>query len=140
MPYKHAPRSTIQIGHTLAFAPDDSSTYYFMDLLGSALKDVPLYRKLILPFDYRITGCAMYESATVASSNEAWPLYIRLNNTTDYLVASLSNTDAIKWWINTNMNIPVKSTDFIEMKFVTPAWVTNPTNQKGIGYLTIEIA
>lgn len=62
-------------------------------------------------------------------SSENSTLSIRLNNTTDTTVTSTLKWDAATGgYSNTGLNIAVTAGDYIEIKLVTPAWATNPTN------------
>jgi len=54
-------------------------------------------------------------------------MYIRLNNTTDTLISSLSVSTNERIRINTGLNITVVVGDYIEIKTVTPTWTPNPS-------------
>jgi hypothetical protein len=66
--------------------------------------------------------------AATAGTNEAWACNIRLNNTTDTLVQSLSSSAGYRVWSNTGLSIAVVAGDYIEFKMVNPTWATNPAN------------
>lgn len=66
-----------------------------------------------------------YASSAVGSA-ENWPLYIRLNDTTDYLVTEYIDALTYRKWSNTGMSVPVVAGDVIELKNVNPTWATNP--------------
>ena len=53
-------------------------------------------------------------------------MYIRVNNTVDYLIQSQSLATNERMWINTTMNIPVVAGDYVEIKSVTSTMATNP--------------
>lgn len=62
-----------------------------------------------------------------AGSNETSSLSIRHNNTTDILVSdAIVNNAAITTFSKTDMSQAVAAGDYIELKWVTPTWVTNP--------------
>lgn len=69
---------------------------------------------------------------SVVGTNENWSLYIRVNNTTDYLIATVGAATAGRVFSNTAMNggagILLVAGDYIEIKMVNPTWATNPTN------------
>ena len=73
-----------------------------------------------------------------AGSNQAWSLYIRVNGTTDYLVATISSVGPERIFSNQSLNIPLVDGDHVRMVFVNPAWVTPPTGVATGGYLRIE--
>ena len=78
-------------------------------------------------------------SEGVASSNEAWPWYLRINATTDYLLATVSSTAALKNFSKlSGLNIPVTTTDFWNIKTVCPTWATNPTGTWMSGYIVVS--
>lgn len=111
--------------------PVDATTYYFgsnthygntMDT-NAGIKRIYAFRGGI------ITNCYVHFTYT-AGSSETSSLYIRVNNTTDYLVSNTlahNGTYHLQTVIN-SLNIPLSSGDYIEFKWVTPTWATNPTN------------
>jgi len=75
-----------------------------------------------------ISSCAFHILCS-PGTNENISLYIRVNNTTDYLVSnSISLPNYTNNFSITALNIPVTSSDFIEFKLVMPSsMVTLPT-------------
>ena len=64
-----------------------------------------------------------------AGSAETSTLAIRLNNTTDTTISSaITNDSADVTFNNASMSIAVVPGDYFEIKWTTPAWVTNPTS------------
>lgn len=64
----------------------------------------------------------------ILGSNEAGSLYLRLNNTTDYLLSSNVVLNARVYnELVTGLSIPLLTTDAMELKFVAPTYATNPT-------------
>jgi hypothetical protein len=68
----------------------------------------------------------MSYASTTAGSNENLSLYIRVNNSTDTLVATVGQAAASREFINTGLSISVTAGDYVEMKFVTPNTYTTP--------------
>jgi len=66
-----------------------------------------------------------YASSAVGSA-EDWPLYVRVNDATDYLVAEFVDAVAYRKCGNTDMSAAVAAGDVIELKLVNPTWATNP--------------
>ncbi len=87
-----------------------------------------------------IRGCDLTSWASgVAGSGEAWSLYIRMNGTTDYLVATVSSTSAIRNFNNQALNIPYVDGDNFRMILVNPlTWSTVPTAVVSWGNLKIS--
>jgi hypothetical protein len=63
---------------------------------------------------------------------------IRLNNTTDYALATVQMNAANVLLANYALDIPVVAGDYILLKITTPAWVTNPTGCFIGGSILIE--
>lgn len=133
-------------GYTLYFAhiagaggvsPVDGETVY----IGNATtKSVTAgTRKTYIRRAGRLTVAEIYTYAdTVAGSNENWSFYIRLNNTTDTLIATIGTTGPERIFSNTAMGIAVAAGDYIELKMVNPTWGTNPTGVQIYGYVLIQ--
>jgi len=73
-----------------------------------------------------ITGAEIYGYSSTAGSGEAWSLYVRVNNTTNYLIATVSAATNGRVFSNTALNITVASGDYVEIVSVQPTWATNP--------------
>jgi hypothetical protein len=117
------------------FSPADGGLLYF----GSVF-DVPIAgnagrRKIYFTEAGTITTADVFTYASTAGSNEAWTLNIRLNNTTDYLVATVSLATQERRWSNAAMSVPIAANDYIEMVFTNPTWATNPVTLVGGGYI-----
>jgi len=85
-----------------------------------------------------ITAAAVAVYSGTAGSNEAWSLYIRLNNTTDYLIATLSVATSERLFTNTNLSIAVVAGDYFSIKSVQPTWGTNPLTTTYGGHVYVE--
>lgn len=77
-----------------------------------------------------VTACVgSFLVAGTLGSNENCTLAIRLNNTSDTTVSStIQLTAASVPFSNTGMSLAVVAGDYIELKFTSPTWGTNPTN------------
>lgn len=112
---------------TGAFNPADATTYY---IVITALT-VSNYQRHYPSVTGTITRARiLINNLGTIASNEANSIYIRLNDTTDYtLTTSLAINNRNTMLDVTGLSIPISaSTDFIEMKWITPTWATNPTN------------
>lgn len=111
-----------------AIGTPTTNTTYWYGSAGSApvANGVDRFR-VYVPKSGRIKTVIVSLWSNSASSGEAWPFYIRINNTTDYLIASVGDTAKNKVWSNTGLDIAVNAGDYFEIKFITPAWVTVPT-------------
>jgi hypothetical protein len=84
-----------------------------------------------------ITGVEVSSFSQGAGTAEPWTLYVRVNNTVDYLVAVVTSAENLRVFSNQALNIPILPGDYIEMKIVNPIWQTTPTNCTFGGYITI---
>ena len=118
--------------------PLDGATI-FWGAFNTAVTSSVGVSKILIPRKGFIRACVVHTySATVNGTNEDWPLSIRLNNTTDYPVATVGLSATSRTFENYNLMIPVGQGEYIDMKFVNPTWVTNPEGVRGWGYLLIE--
>ena len=115
-------------------APADSTTHYIGALGLSTLEGI---NKIRMPKAGRIKKVYLIFVATVTqSSNETSTISIRLNATTDTVISSSIVCSAtINEFSNTAMNVAVAVDDYIELKWVTPAWATNPTGLYIVGQI-----
>jgi hypothetical protein len=80
----------------------------------------------------------IYSYSGTAGTAEAWSCYIRKNNTTDYLIATLSVATNERIFTNSSLNIAMAAGDYFEIKMVNPTWATNPLTFVPAGYVYIE--
>lgn len=121
----------------LTSSPADATTAYFGNLPKAPIT-TPGVSRVYIRQAGTIKRAEIYCFSGTAGSNEAWPLSIRLNNTTDTLIASLAVSAQERVYSNTNLNIAVVSGDYIEIKMVNPTWGTNPLTTIFGGYIYIE--
>lgn len=138
MGYTQNPCYTLH-GGAGSFNPLDSSNYYFGNTVGtantnSALKGIVVPKMGIV----RAANMRLYAS-TATGTNENVSMYLRLNDTTDYLIATVGAATDVRDFNNYVMNIPVVAGDVLEFKMVTPNWATNPTAIFAGGHIVIEI-
>lgn len=118
-------------------APADSSTYYMSPFaLATGLPTVATDGKLRVARTGKIIAVYLDGVAGGGPTSENSTFSIRLNNTTDTTISSAVAFNASPIAIsNTALSIAVTVGDYINVKWATPAWVTNPT---GV-YLTAQI-
>jgi len=119
-------------------APADGVTYYAggipVAMTNSALARKTYFRKAGI---VRVAEVMWYGSGA-AGTNENISIYVRLNDTTDYLIATVGAATAERNFTNTSINVTVASGDFFEIKIVCPTWATNPVTVGLSGYLLVE--
>lgn len=124
--------------------PVDSSYYYF-GFCGMMWAQGPSggingVRRCYITKSGVISGLIGTFYQGLGASAESSSIYIRLNNTTDYLVSnSVLNNVVVSVYQNFNLNIPVSAGDYVEIKWETPAWATNPTGVYGNASISIDL-
>lgn len=121
----------------LTSSPADAQTIYF-GTLPKAPVTAAATSKIYIRQAGTITGAELYCYSGTAGTNESWSIYIRLNNTTDYLIATVGASTNERVFRNTGLSISVSSGDYIEIKSVNPTWATNPLTCIFGGYIRIN--
>lgn len=121
----------------LTSSPTDAQTVYFGTLPKAPVTSAGTSKVYI-----RKTGtikiAEIYVYSGTAGTNENWSLYIRKNNTTDTLIATVGAAANERIFSNAALNIAVVAGDYIEIKGVQPTWATNPLTTIYGGYIYIE--
>jgi len=118
----------------LTSSPVDGQIIYFGNL-PKAPVTVAATSKIYVRYPCRITFAEIYCYSGTAGTSESWSLYIRKNNTTDFLIESKAVSTNERTFSNTNMSVSLAAGDYIEIKSVNPTWVTNPLTTVFGGYL-----
>lgn len=121
----------------LTSSPVDSQTIYF-GMLPKAPVTTVGQSKIYIRAAGTIKRAEIYTYSGTAGTAEAWSLYIRKNNTTDYLIATLSVSANERIWTNSALSIAMAAGDYFEIKAVNPLWATNPLTFIPAGYIYIE--
>jgi hypothetical protein len=119
--------------------PNDSTAYNAGMIAGSVLTTTYANASFSSPKDGVIRSIHFnISSATTVGTAENWTIELRVNDTTNYTVATVATTDTLRKWVNNNLNIPIKTTDTMTIRTTTPAWVTNPEGCRGGGFILVE--
>lgn len=121
----------------LTSSPADGQTIYF-GMLPKAPVTAAATSKIYIRKAGTIKIAEIYCYSGTAGTNEAWVLSVRLNNTTDTQIASVSAATSERIFTNSSLNISVAAGDYIEIKGVQPTWATNPLTTIYGGYIYIE--
>lgn len=121
----------MQTGQLGAFAPVDSTSYYFGNPISATTSTAVAGRvNFYFPYDGTVKRIDVYVmNAGTGGTTEASSVFFRLNNTTDTLVTNAINTNTgvnIVVKFTGTLNIPVTTVDYFELRWDTPAWATNP--------------
>lgn len=107
-------------------SPADATTYY----IGNAAISTTLATvgRIVIPLTGTINTCYVTFFTTGAGSAQTSTISLRLNNTTDTTISSTTvQNAATTTFSSTSMAMAVTAGDFVNVKWVTPTWVTNPT-------------
>jgi hypothetical protein len=121
----------------LTSSPVDNQTIFFGNL-PKAPVTTGGNSKIFIRKPGLIKAAEIYCFSGTAGTNEAWPMSIRLNNTTDTLINSVASATQERIFNNGSLNIPVTAGDYFEIKLVNPAWATNPLTTIFGGYIYME--
>ena len=122
-----------------AFNPADATAYYWGSLFNAGPTPAATTRRILIPKSGTIRRADLFLALAVAGTNEPSTVSLRVNDTTDTTISStLDLSSNIVVVTNASLAIAVSAGDYVEIKWVTPAWVTNPTTISGYGTLYIE--
>ncbi len=119
-------------------SPADATTYFFGCVPVLALTTSNGVQRIYPPRGGTIRAVRVIFNQ-VAGSAETSSIYLRVNDTTDYLISSgVVNDQTINTVLNSGLAIPITTNDFVEIKWITPTWVTNPTSVRPMAYIYVE--
>ncbi len=133
----------IVMGST-AFAPIDATTYFWGSMAHTQFPSTTAgSARIYVPKAGTVKACYIFFDNTVGAgtlaSNESSTISLRLNNTSDTTItASFKQDAAPAVFNNTALAITVAQGDYLEVKWVTPTWATNPTQVRIYGWIYIE--
>lgn len=129
---------TFNVGAGNLATTTDKQTLHFGCLPGLAPQATAALAKTYIPRLGYIKSAYIMWNAGTAGTAESFSMYIRKNNSSDTLIATVANNLASKEFINTNLNISVSVGDYIEIKIICPTWATNPANVRVGGIIYVE--
>lgn len=111
-------------------SPADATTYYFGCFPHVALQSTAAINPMYFLRAGTIVAADVFFSVTgVLGTSTVSTLSLRLNNTTDTTLTAAVALNAITYHVqNTSLSVAVAVTDYVELKWLTPTWATNPTN------------
>jgi hypothetical protein len=124
----------ITVGFDTTTSIPDATIHYFGTVFDT-LSTTAQRRKIYFSEAGTITSADIFTYSVTAGSAEAVDLNIRLNNTTNYLVSTLSVATNERRFVNASMSVPIAANDYIELTFGPTTWVTNPGTVSGGGLL-----
>jgi hypothetical protein len=121
----------------LTSSPADTTPFYF-GMKPAAITTTAGQNKIYIRKPGTLKIAEIYTYAGTAGTAEAVSMYVRVNNTTDYLISTLSVSANERIFTNSALSIPLAAGDYIEIKCIPPIWVTNPLTFICGGYIYIE--
>lgn len=109
----------------LTSSPTDAQTIYFGNLPKAPTATANI-SKIYVRRAGTIKSAELYVYSGTAGTNEAWSIYLRKNNTTDYLIQTVSAATSERVFSSTTMSISMSAGDYFEIKSINPTWGTNP--------------
>lgn len=108
--------------------PSDATTYYVGMMANLNLSETSADEQRVYFLNNgKITSATfLWNARTTAGTSEDISVYIRINNTTDYLIETIGDANAKKVFNNASLDIDVSVDDYFEIKIVTPTWSTDP--------------
>lgn len=126
------------VGGFASSTPADGTTYFFGLWHEQVLIGTGGYARLYMPRAGIITT-AMMEINSTPGSAETSTISIRLNDTSDTTLCSTVALNASPFvFTTTSLTLSVAQFDYVELKWVTPTWATNPTTVFGRVTLILE--
>lgn len=117
-----------------AFSPADATTYYFGSNMLFGPDTSANVNRIYVPRSGQIARVRVnVRNTSVDGTAETSSMWLRKNNTTDYLLSNAITTNGFVYYINSAQAIDVigsedsKTADYVEFKWTTPTWVTNPS-------------
>jgi hypothetical protein len=121
----------------LTSSPADTTPFYF-GTKPAAITTTAGQNKIYIRKAGTLKIAEIYTYAGTAGTAEAVSMYVRVNNTTDYLISTLSVSQNERVFTNSALSIPLAVGDYVEIKCIPPIWVTNPLTFICGGYIYIE--
>lgn len=109
---------------------NDATNYYCGGFNNLAPTGTAGNQRLYFPTACTIKAVYVATYIIGSATSETVTAYIRKNNTTDSTIGTVawSNASGYNNLSNYNMGVVLAQGDYIEFKFLTPTWATNPTS------------
>jgi hypothetical protein len=129
----------ILYAHLANVSPADATTYYFGSYTGLGLSTVDGNRRFFVPRTGIVTdGYITANTTGTLGSAETSTLYLRKNGTSDTVLINNFACSAALFAFGCQPALSVTAGDYLEIKWVTPTWATNPTGVYIQVQLTME--
>ncbi len=120
-----------------AYNPARNTTVYFGGAPIVPNNDIGIAGKIFITKPGTIVAAALAAYSATAGTNQDWSMYIRVNDSSDFLIQSLGVATTERAWINSALNIPVVAGDYLNIKSVHPNWETVPGSTVYGGHILV---
>jgi hypothetical protein len=132
------------LGYALAVGMEstvltDAETYYFGVVQADPASTGGI-RRTYIPKSGTIKAAYIEMYTASAGTAENISMYIRLNDSTDTLIATVGSASTHRLFSNAALSIAVTAGQYIEIKMVCPTWATDPSIAYIGGHVYIELA
>jgi hypothetical protein len=121
----------------LTSSPADTTPFYF-GTKPAAITTTAGQNKIYIRKAGTLKVAEIYTYAGTAGTAENVSMYVRVNNSTDYLIQTVGASANERIFSNTALAIPLAVGDYVEIKCIPPIWATNPLTFICGGYIYIE--
>lgn len=134
---------TLPITSGTAGNPADATTYYAGSAehaLAWTTETTSGVHRIYVPKTGTISAVYLYVriGGTIGTAENVG-LYLRLNDATDITISATSTWNTADVSVSNNaLTQAVTQSNFLELKIVTPTWVTNPTSVRFAGTIYID--
>lgn len=130
------PNDCVTLGVGGTSSPADGTTYYLGSYFGAALTtNANLAAWQLTKATTKADVTVHFKIPGTLSSNETFTVYLRnITTATDYTVTTTATMDAADVYVSaSNITVVGSANDVWVVKFITPAWATNPTTVSASG-------
>lgn len=119
----------------------DATTYYY-GCVNQGNSTTTARQRCYLPTAGTINDVNFFvQSLGQQATNETSTVSLRLNDTTDYTLSSTLDVSGNYTAVNASaLGITVAAGDYVEFKWVTPTWATNPNGIRVSGQINVDTA
>jgi hypothetical protein len=123
-----------QYKNIISFAPYFTSTFadasdYYCGGIVRSMEQNPDLSRFYIPFDCRLLKVYLFLKSSAVPTNENIAVVLIKNNTDNTALGNIA-FDGVNAQIGANFDcdVSISAGDYIEIKFTTPNFATNPTN------------
>lgn len=118
--------------------PADATTYFFGCFTHTSPSTTAAGNRIYIMRSGTICAADVFLTGSTGST-ETSTISIRLNNTTDTTISSAVALNTSPFHAqNTALSVSVSTGDYVEIKWVTPTWGTNPTSVLAAVHLFVK--